>query len=234
MIAMILAAGLGNRMRPLTDHTPKPLLAVAGKPLLQYHLEALARAGITEVVINTSYLAEQIHAFVQDGSRFGLKIHCSLECSPLETGGALLHARKLLGNQPLLLINGDVWCDIDLASFSQQPLSGKQQGQLLLVANPSFHPNGDFLLHPNGQLMGDTHPHAAECSRYTFGGISLLHPSLVYDYPQQRPCFGLGEVLRAAIEQERLRGQIHRGRWCDVGTPERLAQLDASLIATPI
>src|SRR6187431_2835294 len=149
MKAMILAAGLGNRMRPLTNHTPKPLLCAAGKPLIEYHLENLQRAGIREVIINLAYLGEKIRAHLGDGQRFGLEIIYSSEPEPLETGGALLQALDLLGTDTFLLINGDVWCDLDIAQFIQQPcvenrVAENQLGHLLLVANPEFHPRGDF------------------------------------------------------------------------------------------
>ena len=226
MIAMILAAGLGQRMRPLTDHTPKPLLPAAGKPLLDYHLERLAQAGISRVIINLAHLGEKIRAHVGDGRRYGLEVSYSEETEPLETGGALRQAMPLLGGEPFLLLNGDVWCDVDLASFCQQPLSPGHLGHLLLVANPEFHPQGDFALEGR-QLVPDPeqrHPH-----RYTFAGISLLRPELIQDYPQLRYKFPLGEALRHNIGQGRISAQVHQGHWSDVGTPERLAALEQYL-----
>jgi N-acetyl-alpha-D-muramate 1-phosphate uridylyltransferase len=230
MKAMILAAGLGHRMRPLTDHTPKPMLAVGGKPLLQHHLENLAAANITQVVINLAYLGEKIRDFVGDGSRFGLPVSYSQEPEPLETGGALLKALPLLGDEPFLLINGDVWCDVNLAAFTHKTLNDDCLGHLLLVPNPSFHPQGDFALSDSGLLISDptkTHP-----VRHTFAGISLLRPSIIRHYPQQRPKFPLGEVLFHSIDNQQLSAELHRGNWCDVGTPERLTALDQRLSNT--
>ena len=224
MKAMILAAGLGNRMRPLTDHTPKPLLRAGGKPLIEYHVENLQRAGIREVVINLAYLGEKIRAHLGDGQQFGLKIIYSTEPEPLETGGAILHAMDLLGEGPFLLVNGDVWCDVDFAQFIQQPMTEDQFGHLLLVPNPEFHPRGDFALDQTTLLLDDpdkTHPH-----RFTFGGISLLKPQLIANYPDKRQKFPLVEVLRRAISNRQLTGQIHEGYWSDVGTPARLQELE--------
>jgi MurNAc alpha-1-phosphate uridylyltransferase len=224
MKAMILAAGLGNRMRPLTDHTPKPLLCAGGKSLIEYHLENLQRAGLREVIINLAYLGEKIRAHLGDGQRFGLEIIYSSEPEPLETGGALLQALDLLGTDTFLLINGDVWCDLDIAQFIQQSFTKNQLGHLLLVANPEFHPRGDFALAGNGLLLDDPekiHPH-----RFTFGGISLLKPEIITKYPDKRQKFPLVEVLRLAITHQQLTGQVHSGQWSDVGTPERLQELE--------
>lgn len=224
MKAMILAAGLGRRMRPLTDHTPKPLLSVAGKPLLQYHLEALQRAGIGEVVINLAYLGEQIRDFVGNGEAFGLKVHYSEEPEPLETGGALLQALPLLGEAPFLLVNGDVWTDYPLAQLTEPPLPDAIDGRLLLVPNPRFHTQGDFGL-TNEQRLSLTD----EAPRYTFSGISLLRPGLIADYPEKRRIFPLLEALQTAIKAGRLEGRLHDGAWSDVGTPERLTLLRKTL-----
>lgn len=228
MKAMILAAGLGQRMRPLTDHLPKPLLPVAGKPLLQYHLENLQAAGIREVVVNLAYLGEKIREFVGDGSRWGLTVSYSEESEPLDTGGGLLHALPLLGEQPILLINGDVWSDISIAELCSRAAGGARAGHLVLVPNPVFHPAGDFFLPQDGALI--TSQGQAE-RRFTFAGISILAPSLIADYPQRRRKFPLVEVLRLAIEQEQLTGEVYTGGWSDVGTPERLQQLEAVLQA---
>lgn len=229
MKAMILAAGLGNRMRPLTDHTPKPLLCAGGKPLIEYHLENVQRAGIREVIINLAYLGEKIRAHLGDGQQFGLKIIYSTEPEPLETGGAILHALDLLGEEFFLLVNGDVWCDLEFAQFIQQPFvattfATKQLGHLLLVPNPEFHPQGDFALASNGVLLDDpekTHP-----QRFTFGGISLLKPELIASYPDKRQKFPLVDVLRRAIDNGQLTGKLHHGHWSDVGTPQRLQALN--------
>lgn len=227
MKAMILAAGLGQRMRPLTDHTPKPLLMVGGKPLLQHHLERIRAAGIHQVVINLAYLGHKIQEFAGDGSRFGLNIQYSPEPEPLETAGGILRALPLLGESPFLLINGDVWCDLDLASFRHFSLSAPTLGHLLLVPNPAFHPKGDFALDEHNNLIPDPdqrHPH-----RLTFAGISLLDPALIKNYPHCRTKFPLGEVLHFGVAQGVLTGESHNGRWSDVGTPDRLQELDTYL-----
>lgn len=225
MKAMILAAGLGNRMRPLTDHTPKPLLQAGGKPLIEYHLLNLQRAGIREVIINLAYLGDKIRHHLGDGSGFGLNIHYSVEPEPLETGGAIVHASQLLGREPFLLVNGDVWCDIELSDFVGRALAhNDNKGHLLLVPNPDFHPHGDFALTDKGKLLDD--PEKTAPHRFTFGGISLLHPSLIDDYPLKRQKFPLVEVFRHAINAGQLTGEVYDGHWSDVGTPERLSTLD--------
>lgn len=225
--AMILAAGLGKRMRPLTDHTPKPLLAAGGKPLLQYHLEALAKSGVREVIINTAYLAEKIEQFAGDGGRFGLQIHYSREPEPLETGGAIYRALPLLGDAPFLLINGDVWTDFPLNTLTDPALLEQLLGRLLLVPNPDFHPDGDFSLSEQKEIGLKK-----DRERFTFAGISLLRPALIARYPERRAVFPLLEALRPAIEAGQLEGRVHRGSWSDVGTPERLALLDQNLQTT--
>ena len=224
MKAMILAAGLGNRMRPLTDHTPKPLLCASNKPLIEYHLENLQRAGIQEVIINLAYLGEKIRAHLGNGERWNLHIHYSQEPEPLETGGAILQALELLGEETFLLINGDVWCDLEFSELITRELTADQQGHLLLVPNPEFHPNGDFALDDAGMLRED--PQKTYLQRFTFAGISLLKPALVSSYPNKREKFPLVETFRHAITQQQLSGQVHRGHWSDVGTPERLQQLE--------
>lgn len=194
---------------------------------MEYHLENLQRAGIREVIINLAYLGEKIRAHLGDGKQFGLQIHYSTEPEPLETGGAILHALELLGDAPFLLINGDVWCDLEFAQFIQCPLPDMRLGHLLLVPNPEFHPQGDFALAEHGLLLDDpekTHPR-----RFTFGGISLLRPELIREYPDQRPKFPLVEVLRRAISLQQLSGQLHTGHWSDVGTPARLRELETYL-----
>ena len=218
MKAMILAAGLGKRMRPLTDHCPKPLLPVADKPLIVHHLERLKRAGIEEVVINVSYRAEQIMAALGDGSAHQLRIHWSQEASPLETGGGIQKALPLLGEAPFLLINGDVWCELDPAWLT--PLAG-DLARLVLVDNPEHHPEGDFALDMAGRAHTSGEP------RLTFSGISLIDPALVADQPEE--AFKLAPHLRTAMQAGRVGGLHHRGVWVDVGTPERLQTLDAWL-----
>lgn len=232
MKAMILAAGLGNRMRPLTDHTPKPLLTAGNRALIEYHLLNLQRAGVRDVIINLAYLGEKIRTHLGNGSAFGLDIHYSVEPEPLETGGAIAHASELLGSEPFLLINGDVWCDIELADFIDRGLNtitpdADNSGYLMLVPNPDFHPQGDFAVAADGTLLED--PEKAHPQRFTFGGISLLDPALINNYSLKRQKFPLVEVLRRAISAKQLRGEVYTGHWSDVGTPARLKALDAYL-----
>ncbi len=225
MKAMILAAGLGQRMRPLTDHLPKPMLLAGGKPLLQYHLEALAKIGVSEVIINLAYLGDKIREFVGNGEKFGLHIRYSEEPEPLETAGALLNALPLLGTEPFILINGDVWTDYPLEKLATYQLQDDEDAHLVLVPNPAFHPAGDFSPNPQGRLEN-----TPNLPKFTFGGISLIHPRLISAYPQQRNKFPLGEVLRFGIAHNRISAQIHQGGWSDVGTPERLVALDKLLL----
>ena len=218
MKAMILAAGLGKRMRPLTDHCPKPLLPVAGKPLIVHHLERLASTGIVDVVINVSYRAEQIITALGDGSRYGVNIAWSRETRPLETGGGIYQALPLLGDAPFLLLNGDIWCELEPTSL---PPLGTDLAHLVLVDNPSHHPGGDFHLDPAGRV------HASQEPRLTFAGLSLIAPALVAD--QAPGEFPLAPLLRKAMDAGRVGGTHHRGPWVDVGTPQRLTELEREL-----
>lgn len=218
MKAMILAAGLGTRMRPLTDHCPKPLLPAGGKPLIVHHLERLRAAGISDVVINVSYRAEQIIEALGDGRAFGLSIAWSREDAPLETGGGIRQALPLLGEAPFLLVNGDVWCDLDPTRLA---LPAGDLAQLVLVDNPAHHPVGDFHLDAAGRV------HAAGEPRLTFAGLSLLDPALVAG--EAPGTFPLLPLLQRAMAAGRVGGHHHRGAWVDVGTPERLAELDRRL-----
>jgi len=217
---MVLAAGFGKRMRPLTDRTPKPLLPVAGKPLIEYAIERLARIGVRRVVINLGHLGAKIRDYLGDGERWGLEIRYSVESEPLETAGGILQALPLLGEAPFLVVNGDVWCDFDLASWLARPLPAGSPGRLLMVPNPPHNPDGDFGIE-HGLLSGTCKP------RYTFSGISWLDPAILRDYPRARRCFGLGEVF--TYNEERLQAELYEGDWCDVGTPERLERLERRL-----
>lgn len=222
MRVMLLAAGRGERMRPLTDACPKPLLPVAGKPLIQWHLERLAAAGFTEVVINLSWLGEQIAAALGDGSRHGVHIAYSREPWPaLETGGGIFNALPLLGNAPFLLVNGDVFTDVD---FARLELAPGDLGQLVLVSNPAHHPRGDFWLDAAGRIVAE--PGEAP-ARLTYSGIAVLSPALFAGAAPGR--FPLLPWLERARAAGRLGGERHAGRWLDIGTPERLADLDAEL-----
>lgn len=228
--ALIFAAGLGERMRPLTERTPKPLLEAGGKPLIVWHLEKLAAIGVNYVAINTSHLAGQFPEALGDGSRWGLRIRYLYEGAvPLETGGGLLNALPLLGPEPVLAISGDVWCDADFAALPAEP---RGLGHLLMVANPAHHPGGDFRLDAQGWLHADGAP------RLTYSGIGVFRRELldgwraaVGDAPgaaEQPPRFKLRPLLETAMARNALTGSLHRGRWTDVGTPERLAELDAT------
>ncbi len=227
MKALVFAAGKGERMRPLTDVTPKPLLAVRGKPLIVWHLEKLAALGVTDAVINVSWLAECFAPALGDGSRWGLRLHYSHEGSePLETGGGMLHALPLLGDAPFLAVNGDIWCDYD---FGHLPLAPEGLAHLVLVDNPAHNPGGDFALQAGGQVL------AAGDSRLTFSGIGVYRPALFAGWRATLgsapgteltpPRFKLAPLLRAAMRAEAVTGEHFRGLWTDVGTPERLAAL---------
>lgn len=218
MYAMILAAGKGERMMPLSLATPKPLLEAGGKPLLQYHLEALARATVKRVVINTGRLGHLIEARFGDGTDLGLTIEYSHEGDePLGTGGGILKALPLLGGSPFILINGDVWTDFDFST-----LSGDIAGlaHLIMVGNPDHHPEGDFVL--NGrQLQMEGGP------RYTYSGIGVYRPVLFSQSNEN--LFSFVPLLKSAINRNQVSGEIHSGRWFDIGTPQRLAALGKML-----
>ena len=223
MKAMILAAGRGERLRPLTDSTPKPMLQVAGKPLLEHHLVRLAAAGITDIVINTSWLAGQIEDYFNDcQQRLGVTISWSREATALETGGGIAKALPLLGDQPFMLINGDVWSDYPLAQLQDNKLSNDLDAWLLLVANPPHNPRGDFALQ-DGRI------NYAQEQTSTFSGISLIHPKLFATDSASGSAFPLRDALRPAIVAGRVGGDIYSGSWCDVGTLERYQQLQDSL-----
>jgi len=219
MKAMILAAGLGTRMRPLTDHCPKPLLPVAGKPLIVHHLERLAAAGFREVVINVSYRAGQIIEALGDGSRYGVSLAFSVEETPLETAGGLRHALPLLGNAPFVLLNGDVWSDFPLTRL--RPTDG-DLASLVMVDTTDFHRRGDFHLDANGRLHAEGEP------RLIYAGLGVVHPELIAELPDGEP-IKLAPLLVEAMQAGRVGGWHHRGDWVDVGTPTRLAELEARL-----
>ncbi len=224
MKAMILAAGLGTRLRPLTLTTPKPLLPVGGKPLIVWHLEKLAALGVVDVVINTAWLAERLHEALGDGQPFGVRIHWSdEEGDPLETAGGIIQALPLLGDAPFLLVNGDIWSRFDLAPLLQ-PL-GHDLARLVLVDNPPQHPAGDFVL-DQGRVHSDI-PADSAGARLTFAGISVIDPQLFADLPAgKRP---LAPLLRNAMQAGRVAGVHCTSAWVDVGTPERLQQLDQAI-----
>jgi len=228
--AMILAAGKGERMRPLTLTTPKPLLSAGGKPLIEYHLERLQQAGFRDVVINHAWLGEQIEYTLGSGERFGLSLHYSREGEPLETAGGIVRALPLLsspGNDWFMVINGDIWADFDLTRL-QPPAAGEQpaiDAILVMADNPKHNRQGDFCLKDSGVLCEACA--IKEGETLTFTGISLLHRRLFEGLTDQAG--KLGPVLRAAMGKDRVAGLHHDGLWVDVGTLERLQALDQQL-----
>ncbi|MFM1885776.1 MAG: hypothetical protein RL026_933 [Pseudomonadota bacterium] len=220
MKVMLLAAGRGERLKPFTDVTPKPLLEVGGQPLIVWHLQRLAAAGFEEVVVNTAWLGEQLPAALGNGGAWGLRLRYSPEPWPaLETGGGIHNALPLLGEAPFLLVNGDVFTDIDFAALraaaaqdAAAPPAQRPLARLVLVPNPEHHPGGDFAL--DGQ-------------RLTYAGVAVIDPALFAGCAPGR--FPLAPLLFAARDAGRLALQRHDGQWLDVGTPERLAELDAHL-----
>ena len=230
MKALIFAAGLGERMRPLTNHTPKPLLHAGGKALIEWHLEKLAGIGIREVVINTSWLAPQFPQTLGDGARWGVSIRYSHEGeTPLETGGGMLHALPLLGEAPFVLVNGDVWTDYDFARLPHEPAG---LAHLVMVDRPPQATQGDFALDEDGLVRSEG------ANRLTYAGIGVYRPQLLDGWrsrttdtgaDESPPRFRLAPILRAHMAQDLITGEHHRGRWTDVGTPERLAGLEREL-----
>lgn len=219
--AMLLAAGRGERLRPITDSLPKPLVEVAGKPLIAYHLEALARAGVREVVVNLSWLGGLIRAALGNGDRYGVRISYSEEGpEPLETGGGIFKALPLLGGAPFLVVNADIWTDMD---FSRSlALEADADARIILVPNPAHHPQGDFGI-DTGWVLEREH------ERLTYTGVGLYRPEFFAGC--QAGKFPLRPLLSRAIAARRLRGEVFHGQWCDVGSPERLASLEARLRA---
>lgn len=209
-------------MRPLTDHTPKPLLKVAGKPLIVHHLERLHAAGIHNIVINLGHLGEQIKTYLGDGSDYGVAIQYSVEpATALETGGGILQALPLLGAAPFIVINADIWTDYDIQPLTHMSLPNL--AHLVMVDNPPQHPDGDFVLCSNGQLNNAGQPG----TRLTFSGIRVMSPELLSGCKPGR--FSLVPALRQAADDGLLTGEHHIGQWHDIGTPERLNTLNASL-----
>jgi MurNAc alpha-1-phosphate uridylyltransferase len=222
MKAMILAAGRGERMRPLSDKTPKPLLCVGGKPLIVWTLERLRQAGITEFVINHAHLGPQIEAALGDGVRFDAKIDYSSEekTGALETAGGIANALELLGNKPFIAAAGDIYCDFDFGVLAGYAL-GESLARLILVPNPPHNPKGDFAL--DGPMLRN---HGAV--QHTFSGIGLYQPALFASVAPGSRC-QLAPLLRRAADAGKASGELHTGVWHDIGTPERLASLDREL-----
>lgn len=213
---MILAAGRGERMRPLTDHTPKPLLLADGKPIIEHTIKQLVAAGFTDIIINHAHLGLQLEQRLGNGSRFGARIHYSAEGEhALETAGGIINALPLLGEQVFLVVNGDIATDFAFVDLLKQPVD---LAHLVLVDNPAHHQEGDFGLDDNGLVITDNAEH------FTFSGIGLYHPDLFNKHPATPS--KLGPLLRQAIAQGRVSGQKTDSFWMDIGTPERLQQLD--------
>lgn len=215
---MILAAGRGERMRPLTDHTPKPLLAVGGKPLIVWHIERLKAAGFDDIVINHAHLGSQIESALGDGATLGVSIRYSPETVALETAGGIAQALPLLGDAPFLVINGDVFCEWDV---SRARACTGTMAHLVLVPNPPHHAGGDFAL--EGETVCE-----AGAVKYTFSGIGVYQPALFERIPRGAKA-KLAPLLREAMAHKKVSGEVFYGRWEDVGTPERLAALDGEL-----
>ncbi len=217
MKAMILAAGEGRRMRPLTLHTPKPLLSVRGIPLIEHHIRRLVDEGFDDIIINTAYLGTHIHRALGDGTRFGARFCYSHEGDvPLETAGGIRRALPLLGQQPFIVVNADIWCDFPFAQLRHAPPA---LAHLVLVNNPEQHPKGDFVLH-QGQV---SNPDGTQPT-LTYAGIARLDPALFAGLPPgAQP---LAPLLRSAADQGQLGGEHYRGTWQDIGTPERLEALN--------
>ena len=227
MKVMLLAAGRGERMGALTEQMPKPLIPVAGKPLLAHQMERLRDAGFEELVVNTAYLGEQIRTFLGDGSQWGVTVCCTEEPQRLETAGGIINALPLLGDDPFLVVNSDVWCDFPLETL-QRPLSGL--AHLVLVDNPAHNSEGDFTLNVASGRVSDQPQLAASSDDkvLTFSGISLLSPQLFAGVtPGRKP---LAPLLRQAMVKGLVSGEYFGGTWIDVGTPDRLAQV-ATLIS---
>ncbi|HUN74094.1 MAG TPA: nucleotidyltransferase family protein [Steroidobacteraceae bacterium] len=215
---MVLAAGRGERMRPLSDSTPKPLLLAGGKPLIGYLLASLARAGIRDIVINLSWLGERIRDSLRDGAELGVRISYIEEGPiPLETGGGIVNALPLLGSDPFIVVSGDIWTDFDFLSLH---VAAQADAQVVLVANPAHHLRGDFALEGDRVV-------AREQDRLTYANIGLFRREMFSGYAVGR--FPLVQVLQRSIAAGRLRGQVHRGEWMNIGTAQQLAALDARL-----
>lgn len=243
MRAMILAAGFGERLRPLTETTPKPLLRVGGKPLIQYHIENLAAAGVREFIINTSWLGDQIEAFLGDGSRFGVEIAWSREREPLETGGGIYRALPLLGSEPFLLINGDVWTDYPLIELVNRSWPEDIDAHLVLVPNPTHHLDGDYVLKTgpgNTVIDYSKEKERVSCPKlaypaegeqaFTFSGVSVMRPEIFATYSSASEEFPLRDVLKCHIDDSCVSGELFQGKWWDIGTLERLQALNALLL----
>jgi len=232
MKAMILAAGRGERMRPLTDTCPKPLLQAGGRPLIVWHIEALVRAGFTDIVINNAHLGHMIEAALGDGKQWGAHISYSTETEALETAGGIANALHLLApssssHTPFLVVNGDIACDVDFAPLritAEEMAANNRLAHLLMVPNPAHNPKGDFVLRDNTISEDET----GQRPRLTFTGIGLYRTELFAHIPSGEKA-KLAPLLRAAMRRNQVSGELFAGRWMDIGTPERLTELDRML-----
>lgn len=224
MKAMILAAGFGTRMRPLTDNTPKPMLQVAGMPLIEYHVRNCVRAGITEIVINHAYLGEQIEKYLGDGKQFGCTINYSREGEPLDTGGGIFRALPLLGEQPFIAMNADVWTDYPLKNLLAIARENSREknsvlAHLVMTDNPPQHPHGDFYLREG--LIAET----GDGDKLTWTGLRVINPALFNGCSDGT--FSIVPLLKDAMKKSLVSGEYFGGRWFDIGTPERLREINA-------
>lgn len=217
MKVIILSAGRGDRLRPLTDHTPKPLLKAGDKHLIEYTIHSLVKAGFTDIVINTAYLSEQFPVALGNGEAYGATISYTTEgINGLETAGGIINALPLLGDEPFLVVNGDIWTDFPFEQLHSFTLAPSKLGHLVFVNNPKHNPNGDFSLSSGSVVDGGE-------NKVTYSGIALFHPDLFKSYDVQK--MALKPVLLAAITKQQLSGQLYQGQWSDIGTAERLEQL---------
>ena len=235
MKAMLLAAGEGRRMKPLTDVRPKPLLTVAGRPLIEHHIVRLRDAGVTDIVVNVSYLGQQLVEFLGDGSRWGVELTVSEETAPLETAGGVVQALPYLGDEPFVLVNGDIYTDFPFATLRRVSLIAGG-GYLVLVANPDHHPEGDFCLHEHRLGFIEDNASVSEpagsIQSMTYSGIGLYDPQL---FAAEAPGkILLRPLLDRAVAGALLQGELYRGVWEDIGTPERLASINARFPSVPV
>lgn len=221
--ALIFAAGYGKRMRPLTEQTPKPLLKVADKPLIVHHIEKLVGAGIHDLVINTHWLSEKLIAELGDGHQFGASIHWSYEPEILDTGGGVKNALPLLGDDPFLIVNGDIWTDYDFGYLANKKLP-EESAHLVMVPNPAQHASGDFSIDAEGMLSTDE-----DFARRTYSGMGLFSPGFINQFSSQARIFPLRETLKAGMACGKVSAELYQGGWEDVGTPERLEMLNTRI-----
>lgn len=226
--AMVFAAGRGARMGELTQHTPKPLLTVANKPLIDYTIQRLKDAGVDNLIINIAYLGEQIQSYLGNGESHGVTITYSVEPYPLETGGALLRALPLLGDEPLLVVNADVWTDYPFHALARQRLAAGDLARLVMVPNPAHNKTGDYRLTDKNRL--ELADQDVEGVSVTYSGIALLDPALITTYPDPCEKLHLPAVYDYFIQRNKISAELYVGEWLDIGTPERLASLNKNYV----